>query len=131
MSFVAALFQSICRKGKGFIYQDRIQQFELLIGIDAAGTDTDDLIDIVLAKQFMRIDTDRTDPHARSHYGYFFSLVFSGIAEHISYRIELINIIKKFLCKVLRSERIAGHQYRLGDLPFLCAVMCSRHSSSS
>ena len=124
------LCQRIGRLAPGAVGQHQIEQMQILY-IGPCASDADDVLHTIEFKQLIGIDADARHSHAAAHHGDALSLVCSGVAEHVAHAVELDDILQIRLCDVLCPQRIAGHQYRLGDVFFACLIVCCTHMISS
>ena len=79
------------------------------------GADADDGVHAVEVIQLVGVQSRRGNAHAVTHDGQFPTLIGADIAQHIPHGIEAHRVFQIVLRYEFRPQRVAGHQYRLGD----------------
>ena len=82
----------------------------------SAGTDPNQISDIVKMDQLMGVETYGRYAHAGSHDRDFFPFVSSGVSEHIADRVKTNRIFQISLRNNLGAEGISGKKDCLGDI---------------
>ena len=81
-----------------------------------SGSYSDDGLHTVEVVEFIGVDADRGHAHSVAHHTDTLSFIGAGIAQHATYIIKLHWIVEKLLGHQFHTQRIARHDYGLGNV---------------
>ena len=103
------------------VYKKCCEIADVEIVVDGtSGTHTDDGLHAVEVVKLVGIDADRGHTHTVTHHADTLSLVGAGITQHATNIIKLHCIVEELLGHQFHTQRIARHDYCLGNVAKFC-----------
>ena len=100
------------------------------VGLErATGAHAHETFAAELVDQLVGVQGDGRDTHTRPHDGHGRALVGAGEAQHVTHRVELLDVLQVVLGDELRAQRITRQEDRLGDRGGGVDVRCRTHVS--
>src|SRR5690606_27865449 len=99
-----------------------------IVAHGAAGANPDQGVHVEFGDQFLGVDGYRGDAHAVAHHRNPPALVAAGEAEHVAHLVHQLDVGQEGVGDVLGAQRVAGHQYGIGEIAAFGVDMWGCHN---